>query len=49
MFDDEQGPALAAQWFLLNLAFQPDAGSFSAATLNVLLAGQGFAMLHHRS
>jgi 2-hydroxy-4-(methylsulfanyl)butanoate S-methyltransferase len=40
--DDEQGPALAAQWFLLNLAFQPDAGSFSAATLSVLLAEQGF-------
>jgi 2-hydroxy-4-(methylsulfanyl)butanoate S-methyltransferase len=40
--DDEQGPALAAQWFLLNLAFEPDAGSFSAATLSVLLAEQGF-------
>jgi 2-hydroxy-4-(methylsulfanyl)butanoate S-methyltransferase len=40
--DDEQGPALAAQWFLMNLAFQPDAGSFSAATLGVLLAEQGF-------
>jgi ubiquinone/menaquinone biosynthesis C-methylase UbiE len=40
--DDEQGPALAAQWFLLNLAFQPDAGSFSAAALSVLLAEQGF-------
>ena len=40
--DDEQGPALAAQWFLANLAFQPDAGSFSAAALSVLLAGQGF-------
>jgi 2-hydroxy-4-(methylsulfanyl)butanoate S-methyltransferase len=40
--DDEQGPALAAQWFLLNLALQPDAGSFSAATLSVLLAEQGF-------
>jgi 2-hydroxy-4-(methylsulfanyl)butanoate S-methyltransferase len=40
--DDEQGPALAAQWFLMNLAFQPDAGSFSAATLSVLLAEQGF-------
>ncbi len=40
--DDEQGPALAAQWFLLNLAFQPDAGSFSAATLSVLLVEQGF-------
>lgn len=40
--DDEQGPALAAQWFLLNLAFQPDAGSFSAATLSVLLAEQRF-------
>ena len=34
--EDEQGPALAAQWFLLNLALQPDAGSFSAATLGVL-------------
>ena len=40
--DDEQGPSLAAQWFLLNLAFQPDAGSFSAATLSVLLAERGF-------
>lgn len=40
--DDEQGPALAAQWFLLNLALQPDSGSFSAATLSVLLAEQGF-------
>ena len=40
--DDEQGPALAAQWFLMNLAFQPDAGSFSAATLGLLLAEQGF-------
>jgi ubiquinone/menaquinone biosynthesis C-methylase UbiE len=40
--DDEQGPALAAQWFLLNLALQPDAGSFSPATLSVLLAEQGF-------
>lgn len=40
--DDEQGPALAAQWFLLNLALQPDAGSFSAATLSVLLVEQGF-------
>lgn len=40
--DDEQGPALTAQWFLLNLALQPDAGSFSAATLSVLLAEQGF-------
>ena len=40
--DDEQGPALAAQWFLMNLAFQPDAGSFSAATLGVLLAEYGF-------
>jgi 2-hydroxy-4-(methylsulfanyl)butanoate S-methyltransferase len=40
--DDEQGPALAAQWFLMNLAFQPDAGSFSAATLGALLAEQGF-------
>jgi hypothetical protein len=40
--DDEQGPALAAQWFLLNLAFQPDAGSFSAATLRVLMAEEGF-------
>jgi 2-hydroxy-4-(methylsulfanyl)butanoate S-methyltransferase len=40
--DDEQGPALAAQWFLVNLALQPDAGSFSAATLSVLLAEQGF-------
>lgn len=40
--DDEQGPALAAQWFLLGLALQPDAGSFSAATLSVLLAEQGF-------
>ena len=26
----------------MNLALQPDAGSFSAATLSVLLAGQGF-------
>ena len=40
--DDEQGPALAAQWFLQNLAFQPDAGSFSAAALTVLLVEQGF-------
>jgi ubiquinone/menaquinone biosynthesis C-methylase UbiE len=40
--DDEQGPALAAQWFLMNLAFQPDAGSFSAATLSALLAEPGF-------
>ena len=40
--DDEQGPSLAAQWFLLNLAFQPEAGSFSAATLSVLLAERGF-------
>jgi ubiquinone/menaquinone biosynthesis C-methylase UbiE len=40
--DDEQGPALAAQWFLMNLALQPDAGSFSAATLGLLLAEQGF-------
>jgi 2-hydroxy-4-(methylsulfanyl)butanoate S-methyltransferase len=40
--DDEQGPALAAQWFLLGLALQPDAGSFSAATLSVLLAEKGF-------
>ena len=40
--DDEQGPALAAQWFLLGLALQPDAGSFSAATLSVLLAEPGF-------
>jgi hypothetical protein len=40
--DDEQGPALAAQWFLLGLALQPDAGSFSAATLSVLVAEQGF-------
>ena len=40
--DDEQGPALAAQWFLLNLALEPDAGSFSAATLGVLLGEQGF-------
>ena len=40
--DDEQGPALAAQWFLLGLALQADAGSFSAATLSVLLAEQGF-------
>jgi ubiquinone/menaquinone biosynthesis C-methylase UbiE len=40
--DDEQGPSLAAQWFLLNLAFQPDAGSFSAATLSGLLAEHGF-------
>jgi ubiquinone/menaquinone biosynthesis C-methylase UbiE len=40
--DDEQGPALAAQWFLLSLALQPDAGSFSAASLSVLLAEQGF-------
>jgi 2-hydroxy-4-(methylsulfanyl)butanoate S-methyltransferase len=40
--DDEQGPALAAQWFLLNLALQPDSGSFSAATLSVLLVEQGF-------
>ena len=40
--DDEQGPALAAQWLLLGLALQPDAGSFSAATLGVLLAEQGF-------
>jgi 2-hydroxy-4-(methylsulfanyl)butanoate S-methyltransferase len=41
MLDDERGPVLAAQWFLLDLAFQPGAGSFSAATLSVLLAGQG--------
>ena len=40
--DDERGPALAAQWFLLSLALQPDAGSFSAATLSVRLAEQGF-------
>jgi len=40
--DDEQGPALAAQFSLLGLAFQPDAGSFSAATLSVLMAKQGF-------
>ena len=40
--DDEQGPALAAQWFLFGLALQPDAGSFSAATLSVLLAELGF-------
>jgi ubiquinone/menaquinone biosynthesis C-methylase UbiE len=40
--DDEQGPALAAQWFLLNLSLQPDCGSFSAATLSVLLVEQGF-------
>jgi 2-hydroxy-4-(methylsulfanyl)butanoate S-methyltransferase len=40
--DDEQGPALAAQWFLVNLALQPDSGSFSAATLSVLLVEQGF-------
>jgi len=40
--DDEQGPALAAQWFLLSLALQPDAGSFSAAALSVLLAEQEF-------
>ena len=41
--DDEQGPLLAAGWFLSNLAYQPDAGSFSAATLNDLLTRQGFA------
>ncbi len=40
--DDERGPALAAQWFLQNLAYQPDAASFSAATLNELLIKQGF-------
>jgi SAM-dependent methyltransferase len=34
--DDEQGPALAAQWFLLNLALQPDAGSFSARARRAL-------------
>jgi hypothetical protein len=40
--DDEQGPALASQWFLLNLALQPDAGSFSAGTLTELLKSAGF-------
>lgn len=40
--DNEQGPALAAQWFLTILAHQPDAASFSAETLTDLLVGQGF-------
>jgi hypothetical protein len=40
--DDEQGPALAAQWFLQTLSVQPDAASFSAATLIDILADQGF-------
>lgn len=40
--DDEQGPALASQWFLVNLAFEPDASSFSAATLIDLSARRGF-------
>jgi predicted O-methyltransferase YrrM len=40
--DNEQGPALAAQWFLVNLAFQPNAMSFSAAALIDLSATQGF-------
>ena len=40
--DDEQGPALAAQWFLVNLAFQPDAASFSGRTLIDLSVRQGF-------
>jgi ubiquinone/menaquinone biosynthesis C-methylase UbiE len=40
--DDEQGPALAAQWFLQTLSVQPDAASFSAATLIEILADQGF-------
>lgn len=47
--DDEQGPALAAQWFLVNLAFQPDAGSFSAATLIDLSVRQGFQNASARS
>jgi 2-hydroxy-4-(methylsulfanyl)butanoate S-methyltransferase len=40
--DDEQGPALAAQWFLTNLAYQPDAASFSAKTLVDLSVRRGF-------
>ena len=40
--DDHHGPALAAQWFLQYLAYQPDACSFSAATLSDLLGGYGF-------
>jgi ubiquinone/menaquinone biosynthesis C-methylase UbiE len=40
--DDEQGPALAAHGFLLNLALQPDAASFSAGTLTELLKSAGF-------
>jgi hypothetical protein len=40
--DDHHGPALAAQWFLQYLAYQPDACSFSAATLSDLLGGCGF-------
>ncbi len=43
MLDDhEQGPALAAQWFLVCLAIEPDAASFSAATLTELVHEQGF-------
>jgi predicted O-methyltransferase YrrM len=41
--DDERGPALAAQWFLQSLVMQPDAASFSAASLIHLLATEGFA------
>ena len=40
--DDEQGPPLAAQWFLTILAHQPDATSFSAQTLTDLMGRQGF-------
>jgi 2-hydroxy-4-(methylsulfanyl)butanoate S-methyltransferase len=40
--DDEQGPALAAQWFLSYLASEPDATSFSAATLTELVLAKGF-------
>lgn len=40
--DDEQGPALAAQWFLVCLTSEPDATSFSAAQLIESLLEHGF-------
>jgi hypothetical protein len=40
--DDEQGPALGAQWFLTYFASEPDATSFSAAMLSELAVRNGF-------
>lgn len=46
--DDEQGPDLAAQWFLLNLALSTATVSFTPADLTARLTRLGFAAITAR-